>query len=107
MEKIYIVTRRDLPIGQQAAQSVHGIREFIEAYPEIDKSWYSNSNTIVILAVKNEEELINIANKAKSQNMSCALFKEPDLQDQVTVATFGPECKKILSSIPLAFKLYN
>jgi hypothetical protein len=38
--KLYIITRSDLPPGARCAQSCHALRAFVEAHPVVDRSWF-------------------------------------------------------------------
>lgn len=54
MLKLFLVTRSDLPPGQQAVQAAHALREFVELYPEEDRLWYERSNTLAFIAAPDE-----------------------------------------------------
>lgn len=47
--RLYIVVQKTLSSGLKMAQACHALRQFIEAYPEIDHAWYHESNNIVVL----------------------------------------------------------
>lgn len=38
--KLYIVTRQDLPAGAQCAQACHGISTFAVEHPEEHSAWH-------------------------------------------------------------------
>ena len=57
MIKLFLVTRADLPPGQQAVQAAHALREFVALYPEEELRWYQTSNTLAFLAAENEASL--------------------------------------------------
>ena len=105
-QKLYVLTRNDLSPGQQAAQLLHAQREFTEQYPEEDRKWYRESNTIVLLAAKDENHLRRLVEKAGRLNINLAAFYEPDLNNALTAVAFGP-CENTASlcrGLPLALR---
>lgn len=102
--KLYIVVRNDLGPGAQIAQSVHAFREFIEEHRETEKTWYQESNTIVILAVKDEPELKSLMATCSDLRLPCSSFREPDRNNEFTAIAIGPSeiTSKILAHLPLA-----
>lgn len=104
MIKLYLITRRDLEPGAQAAQLVHAMTEFCLQQPEITKNWHAISNTVVILSVANEQELRKLHNKAKQLDITCSSFTEPDLDNQLTAIVLEPteNSKMICKNLPLA-----
>lgn len=93
--KLYVVTRRDLDIGQQAVQSVHALREFVEHHPEEDRKWYEASNTIALLTVQDENELRRLLERAGERGIPYAAFREPDRANELTAGALGPQAKKL------------
>lgn len=108
-DKLYVISRRDLPPGVQAAQSVHAITEFSFEYPEIFREWYENSNYICILASTDENELIKLSERLKKKEVKHSIFREPDLNNELTAIAIEPgrDSKKACSSYPLALKEYS
>lgn len=49
-DKLFIITRADLPPGVIAAQSVHAALAFAHEHPEVEGAWFAGSNNIVLLA---------------------------------------------------------
>lgn len=103
-DKLYVITRNDLTPGQQAVQSMHALRQFTADHPEIDKLWFEQSNYLGLLSVKNEYELHILIQRAMQNNIRFSVFKEPDIEDQVTAIALepGPLTKKLCSSLKLA-----
>jgi len=95
--KLYAVARADLPVGLQAAQAAHALREFQEAHKELERAWFADSKTLVLLQAPNLWEL---AQKATEAGIACALNFEPDMHGALTAVAFGPEAKKLLRSLP-------
>lgn len=91
------------------AQSCHAAFAFSKEHPDISKEWQEISNYIGILAARSEFEFNQIIEKSTSQNIKFSLFREPDLDNQITAIALapGPESKKICSQLPLALKEKN
>lgn len=104
--KFVVVTRQDLKPGAQIAQAAHAAIQFQHEHPIVSKEWHDNSNYIVILAAKDEQDLLRVLEKARKQNISTSVFVEPDFGNQVTAIAFGPSeiTQKICSNLPLALK---
>ena len=107
MIKLFLVTRADLPAGDQAVQAAHSLREFVAHHPEIDLHWYRTSNTLAFLAAKDEPALEALCAKAARLGLPFAVFTEPDRDDELTAVAFGPDCRKILSHLPVALRCMN
>lgn len=101
-----MVTRRDLIPGSQIAQALHAFREFVQEHPEIERSWYENSNFIAILSAPDEEELHKLCERAEKKGIRFSTFREADLDDALTAVALEPgkPTKRICSSYPLALK---
>jgi hypothetical protein len=90
------------------AQSNHASIEFIFQHLDKASSWHYNSNTVCILAAKDEEHLKILYQKAIELDIASSIFKEPDLNNSITaIAMLGNNSKKILSNLPLALKQLN
>lgn len=105
-DKLYIITRRDLDPGYQGVQGQHAAIEFIMQYPEISNHWHQVSNYLGFLSVDNEQKLICLFEKAKALGIACSMFKEPDIDNEVTAIALEPGelSKKLCSRLPLALK---
>jgi peptidyl-tRNA hydrolase len=102
---LYVITRSDLSLGYQAVQSMHALREFVQEHPETDREWYSKSNYLALLSVKNEHDLVVLLHKAASTGLRVSVFREPDVGNEITAIALepGPKSKRLCSSLPLAF----
>jgi hypothetical protein len=80
------------------------MRQFTEEHPEIDKQWFKSSNYIVLLSVENEEALENLIAIASIKNVRLAIFREPDIGDQITAIAFEPgeQSRRLCSRLKLA-----
>ena len=104
--KLRVVSRRDLPIGTQALQSGHAAIDFQHEFPVEAREWQNNSNYLVFLTVADEEELIKLTTKAILKGIKYTVFREPDLNNQITAVAFEPNdtSRKLTSSCPLLGK---
>ena len=105
-DKLYVITRRDLEPGYQAVQSIHAAIQFKFEYPELSKDWYEQSNYLGLLSVTNEQELLQLIEQAATHSIHCSIFREPDIDNQITAIALapGPKSKKLCSRLPLALK---
>jgi peptidyl-tRNA hydrolase len=106
---MYLVTRQDLEPGAQSTQLSHSLTEFFILYPEIIRNWYHTSNYLINLSVKNETELESLIQKAQSKDIKIAIFREPDLGNQITAIALEPSeaTRKLCSSFPKALREYS
>lgn len=104
MEKLYVVTRRDLPPGAQAAQLLHAFRAFVAEHPEIELAWFRGSNTITLKSVADERELRDLATEAFAAGVKHASFREPDLGNALTAVTLEPRGAPLVRRLPLALE---
>lgn len=65
------------------------------------------SNTIVVLAAKNEQHLYEITQKLEKAGLKHSKFYEPDIDNKLTSVAIvpSPVAKKFCSSLPLAGKV--
>lgn len=89
-EKLYLVTRSDLPPGQQAVQAAHSLREWSARHPEIDRQWYEESNTLALLVVEDEQALGRLLQRAGAHGIPYAEFHEPDRGNEMTAVALAP-----------------
>lgn len=82
MIKQVIVVRTDIKLGKGklAAQVAHASVESFLRTPEKDqKKWLSENQKKVVLKVKNEEDLIEIFDKAKRAGLPSTLIQDAGL----------------------------
>lgn len=104
MERLYVVTRKDLIPGLQLAQSVHAAVAFVHQFPELEGKWYTISNNLACLACENEEELKARLELVKAHGLSATEFREPDLGDALTSFSVESGAKKLLRDLPVALQ---
>lgn len=86
VEKMYVIVRQDLRSAYQIPQSIHAKDEFTHKYPEIEKKWHESSNTLAVLGVEDEDELLKLVGQVQRAGLKFALFFEPDIQKYTAVA---------------------
>lgn len=103
---MYVVVRGDLEPGYQGVQGQHSLAEFIFQYPDISKEWFQKSNYLGFLSVPNECALLDLIEKAKISGIRFSVFREPDIDNQITAIALEPGIisKKLCSSLKLALK---
>lgn len=93
-----MVTRSDLPIGDQAVQAAHAAIDFCFEHPGVAKGWHE-SNYLVLLAVPDELRLWRLVDGAG--DLLHTRFFEPDLGGALTAVCFEPRARKHLSNLRL------
>ena len=99
-----MITRKDISNGYQAVQGMHSAIKFNFEHPEIARHWFEKSNYLALLAVADEQELVKLAEQAKEKNISFSIFREPDIDNQITAIALAPgnKTKKLCSKFKLA-----
>lgn len=85
-------------------QAAHALRQFVAEHPEIDRAWFTSSNTLAFLAVPDEQALGVLYEKALDREIPVAAFREPDRDNELTAIALGPSARKLVRAIPLALK---
>jgi hypothetical protein len=87
--------------GYQLVQSCHAIREFDKLH-----RGYQEVANLACLSVVDENELKRLIQSLESNQIKHAIFREPDVDDQITAIAFEPGDKsgRLVSSFPLALK---
>lgn len=102
MDRLYLVTRADLPPGTQACQAAHAALDFAVTHPGVIRAWHLDSNTLVLLAARDELALGRLCNDVAAAGHRVARFHEPDLGDALTAAAFEPAARRLVAHLPLA-----
>lgn len=102
MDKLYLVTRSDLPPGQQAVQAAHSLHSFESEHRTVYVAWRDESQTLAFLAAPNEGALQRLLEKAEWAGVPAAGFLEPDLGNSLTAVALGPEGKRLCRRYPKA-----
>lgn len=108
-DKLYIISRRDISPGYQAVQGMHALRQFVKDHPDIDQEWFEKSNYLGFLSVQDEHELVKLAESALALGIKFSVFREPDIDDQITAIALEPgnPSKKLCSKLQLGLKEYD
>lgn len=101
-DRLYLVTRSDLPPSTQACQAAHAAIEFSLDYPGLTTDWYESSGTLVLLAADNELDLSRIRVDVAAAGLRAAPFHEPDLDGALTAIAVEPAGRRLLAGLPLA-----
>ncbi len=85
---------------------MHALRQFTSEHPEIDKAWFEQSNYLGLLSVANESELLQLIEQATVRDIRFSIFREPDIDNQITAIALepGPKSKKLCGRLPLALR---
>lgn len=105
--KLVVITREDISPGYQVVQSCHIVADFAAEFPNDFKNWKLESNSIICLSVKNEDELLKLYNKFREKT-SAVKFFEPDVDEYTSICLYGTQkVRRSLSHLPLIMKKYN
>lgn len=85
---------------------MHAALNFSFEYPNEFKNWHLTSNSVVVLAAKNEVELKILHSKLVDLGRNVSFFEEPDIGNEWTSICVEPhpDNKRLLRSYPLAGK---
>ncbi len=88
-------------------QGVHGAFELAYEYPVETKKWFDTSKIVIVLAVKDEQQLIQLQTQLTKDKIKHSVFYEPDRKNELTSIAVvpGEDVKKYCSSLPLAGKV--
>lgn len=113
--KMVMVVRSDLKMGHGkiAAQCCHACLGLYKSQLKKDiprlKAWENSNYKKVVLKCANEEEMINIADKARSQNLDYYIVRDAGLTQiapgSKTVLSVGPASEKELKDVTGYLKL--
>lgn len=83
---------------------MHALRQFTAEHPEVDRQWFEISNYLGLLSVANEQELYQLIEKARDLDIKLSVFREPDIDNQITAIALAPgaRSKKLCSQLQLA-----
>lgn len=90
----------------QAVQAGHSSIQFQHEHPDIAKNWHNNSKYLIYLSVENEQSLIKLISKLEKFKIKFSVFREPDIDNQITSICIEPSDKtrRITSSLPKMLK---
>jgi hypothetical protein len=75
-------------------------------FPEITKTWHTESNFLVILTVENEDDLLDLLDRVCDRRIKYVAFTEPDLNSEHTAIALEPslDAEKLVANLPLALR---
>lgn len=77
------MVRNDIPPGNQMVQSIHAVADFaIEHSPQF-KAWQHGSNYLCCLSTT-QLKLHQLIDKLIDHNINFTIFREPDLDNELT-----------------------
>jgi hypothetical protein len=76
----------------------HAIVQFIFEHPEISKNWFKDPY-LAQLSVENEDSLNLIIYKLQQSNIKYSIFREPDIDNQITAIAIEPSSKSAYGSL--------
>ena len=95
MHKLYVLTRRNLSVSQQAVQAGHAVAKLVQR--GMDTAW---NGTLVYLGVDDETVLNKWQHKLEERRIDYVEFREPDIGDELTaLAVVDPG--KVFSKLKL------
>jgi hypothetical protein len=101
-----VVVNGSLPYNYQSPQLSHAGIQFQHEHPEIAKEWHDKSKYLVHLSARDLSHLEDLIFKANLRNINISIFREPDIDNEITAVSFEPSeaSRKLLSNLPLALR---
>jgi len=93
--KLYVITRRDLSLSQQAVQAGHAAIKLVQE--GLHSPW---DGTLVYLGIDSEEKLLLWGDKLTRKGIPWTGFREPDMDNQLT-AIASLDDGRVLSQLRL------
>lgn len=100
------MTRADLSVGAQLAQTAHAATEFVANHPEEAASWRATSNSLVVLTAADEVALNHLIDRALVLGIQPTVFREADYGDEITAIALpvGKASRRVCGHLPLGGK---
>lgn len=96
-EKAYVVIRADMSPGYQIVQAAHAVAEHEAKHPGS-----MAGRTMVVLSVRNAEDLSLVWNRVHRQNIPVTIFYEPDVNEYTAFAASPSAYWDEFVGLPLA-----
>lgn len=89
-QRMYAMVLRQLNPMQKGIQALHAVVEYAQNYFTTDEyqQWAKNDKTMIVLDGGTSIELADVIKQLDEIDYTYAVFKEPDLYDQVTAIAF-------------------
>jgi hypothetical protein len=80
--------------------------QFSKEHSSVFERWHFSSNYLVIVAVPDEDALLDLITEASRRGLRRSATREPDIDNQATAVAIepGPEASRLCASLPLALK---
>lgn len=85
---MYVITRRDLPLPQQAVQAAHAVIESSRHFGHFTRD--IEHPHLVLCAVADERQLVLTLAKLKASGISMTEWREPDQGNAITAIASPP-----------------
>lgn len=105
-DRLYIAVRGDLRPGLQMAQAVHAAFAFHHDFPSVVRPWLLVSNYLIIVAVPDEDALLDLITEASARGIIRTAVREPDLDNDATAVALAPgaDAQRLCANLPLALR---
>jgi peptidyl-tRNA hydrolase len=105
-DRLYIVTRADLPIGLASAQAVHAAFQFARDRWLLTAPWLRDSQWLVIVTVPDEAALLALCARSSTLMQDHVVWREPDLAGEATAVAIAPggAARRLCANLPLLGK---
>ena len=72
-------------------------------HPDSESQWFKKSNYLVLLTIANEKSLSELILKASNKKIKYSIFREPDLNNEITSIALEPgqKSKRLCSNLKL------
>lgn len=102
-DRLYIVTRTDIPIGFASAQCAHAAFIFARDRWTQAAPWLRDSQWLVIVTVADERALEDLGLRAQLGSVPHTLWHEPDRDGELTAIALAPcrASRLLCANLPL------
>lgn len=85
---------------------MHAAFSFARKHPGTFGKWYDTSSYLVLLGVQDEAELWHWAEKLFDQGNKLAMWREPDMDNELTAIAIAPSpvVERTVSPLPLLLR---
>lgn len=89
LSKLRVIVRSDIPKGYMISQAMHAAIDYVLTYNPQD--WWLSSNTLVVLEVAGEAEILALEQKMLMEGLTYKMFREPAMGMQATSIALDPQ----------------
>ncbi|MEV4313298.1 hypothetical protein [Actinocrispum sp. NPDC049592] len=88
------------PAPRQACQAAHAPLDFALTHPGLLTQWHKHSNTLVVLAARDELALTRCFTDAVSAGLRAVAFHQPDIGGALTAVALEPRADRLVAHLP-------